>query len=691
MCGICGIVAPDGRHHPDDLDALARRMTAAMVHRGPDAAGHLADPGIALGMRRLSIIDRATGQQPLFNEDRSIAVVFNGEIYNFQELRDELRRKGHQFHSASDTEAIVHAYEEWDEECVSHLRGMFALAIYDRRRAAGRPGARRLLLARDRLGIKPLYYACLDGGRVVFASEVRALLASGLIARELSPAGVESYLLFGSVSEPATLVEGVRSLPPGHALSIAVGPPVNGCQPRQYWTLRPSISNRETTASSGSNGTSGSNGANSVNDAARELRTLLEDSIRVHLVADEPLGVFLSGGVDSTAVAALASRAQAGVRCYTIRFREREFDESEVARRTAKHLGVEHCELLVEAGEMLDGMDAALAALDQPSVDGINTYCVSAAVRRAGAKVALSGLGGDELFGGYRTFRWMPSLGRLSTVARHSPAAMRHAGARAIAAAGAWMGRAGDTDRLAAMCHEPDALPHPFFFARTIFGPAAAHRLIARDAPAGLAAGINGYHQDNGYDGYHANADSGNGHAARSAARGDSEPWRRWNADTAAAARHCDPFTAVSYLELRSYMLNTLLRDADTMSMAHSLELRVPLLDHPIVEFVSAQPDRVKQRAGAYKPLLVEALADLLPPEVSERPKQGFTFPWPTWIRGPLAPRVEAGLRDLAPPLARHLDAQAVNAAWTAFLAGRSGWLRPWSLFVLNEWTRRHL
>jgi asparagine synthase (glutamine-hydrolysing) len=643
-------------------------MTAAMVHRGPDAAGHLADPGIALGMRRLSIIDRATGQQPLFNEDRSIAVVFNGEIYNFQELRDELQRKGHRFHSASDTEAIVHAYEEWGDECLPHLRGMFGLAIYDRRRDAANPHARKLLIARDRLGIKPLYYACLDGGQLVFASEVRALLASGLVARELSTAGVESYLLFGSVSEPSTLIEGVRSLPPGHALSILVGPPVHGCQPRQYWALQPSTSL----------GGDGANGANGANGAARALRTLLEDSIRVHLVSDEPLGVFLSGGVDSTAIAALASRARAGVRCYTIRFREPEFDESAVARRTAKHLGVEHCELLVEAGEMLDGMDAALAALDQPSVDGINTYCVSAAVRRAGAKVALSGLGGDELFGGYRTFHWMPSLGRLSAMARHSPVSMRHAGARAIAAAGAWMGRAGETDRLAAICREPDALPHPFFFTRTIFDPATTGSLTRHND-------CNGHHSDGSYGDHNGHNDlHRNGH-------GDSEPWRRWNEETAATARQCGAFTAVSYLELRSYMLNTLLRDADAMSMAHSLELRVPLLDHPIVEFVSAQPDRVKQRAGAYKPLLVAALADLLPPEVSERPKQGFTFPWATWIRGPLAPRVEAGLHDLAPALARHLDPQAVNAAWTAFLAGRSGWLRPWSLFVLNEWTRRHL
>jgi len=615
-----------------------------MIHRGPDAAGDLDEPGIAMSMRRLSIIDRATGQQPQFNEDGDVAVISNGEIYNFQELRHELTRKGHRFCTLSDTEAIVHAYEEWGEACLSRLRGMFALAIYDRRTGvAGDDRRGRLLLARDRLGIKPLYYVRADG-LLLFASEVRALLASGVFTPELSPAGLESYLLFGSVSEPATLIEGVRSLPPGHALSVPLGPSSTECEPRQYWVL---------------NSTTNVQPVNTVRTdepPARTLRTLLEDSIRVHLISDEPLGIFLSGGVDSTAVAALASRARSGVRCYTVRFSERQFDESEVARRTAKHLGVDHCELLVDSGEMLTGMDTAIGALDQPSVDGINTYCVSALVRRAGGKVALSGLGGDELFGGYRTFRWMPPLARLSAVARRTPRAVRWAGARAITTAGEWIGHPEDTDRLASIWREPDALPHPFFFTRTIFGPGEVTRLV-NPQPS----------------------------------RVESEPWRRWNDDTAAAAKTLDPFTAVSHLELRSYMLNTLLRDADAMSMAHSLELRVPLLDHPIVEFVSGQPSVVKRRNGAYKPLLVDALRDLLPPEVMDRSKQGFTFPWAEWTRGPLALRIESQLRDLTPALARCLDSEAVATTWRTFQAGRCSWLRPWSIYVLNEWVRHHL
>lgn len=658
MCGICGVVATDDRMaHDYDLGRFVTPMMTAMWHRGPDDAGHLDAPGISLGMRRLSIVDRQTSSQPMYNEDRTIAVVTNGEIYNFAALRRELIAEGHHFRSRGDTETIVHAYEQWGDAFLTHLRGMFALAVYDAPK-------HRLLLARDRLGIKPLYYTRVNG-QLVFASEVRALLASGLVGRELSREGLESYLLFGSVSEPATMIEGVRSLLPGHALDVNLEMADAGSRP--YWTLpvmTVATGNGVSHDHAGIHGLGGNGGhASALNGhdrrgAARALRGLLEDSVDTHLISDEPLGVFLSGGVDSTAIAALASRTRAGVRCYTIAFREREFDESDVARRTARSLGVEHEELLVEPREMLDGLDGALGALDQPSVDGINTYCVSAAVRRAGAKVALSGLGGDELFGGYRTFRWMPALGRLSTIARWTPRLVRHASAHAMTAAGAWTHRADQTDRLASLWREPDALPHPFFFARTVFGPGEVGALMGPDrSPDGLS----------------------------------DRSWRGWNDDTVRMASGLDAFGAVSCFELRSYMLNTLLRDADAMSMAHSLELRVPLLDHPIVEFVAAQAAITMERHGAYKPLLVDALGDLMPREVSEGPKRGFTFPWEQWMRGPLAPRVSARLRDLAPALGPHVDQHQAAAAWTAFQAGRNGWLRPWSLFVLDDWVRRHL
>ena len=703
MCGICGVISVDDRA-TRDLARFVPPMMGAMRHRGPDEAGRLDEPGIALGMRRLSIIDRETGSQPAYNEDRTIAVVSNGEIYNFAALRRELIEHGHQFRSRCDTEVIVHAYEQWGDACLTHLRGMFALAIYDRPR-------RRLLLARDRLGIKPLYYTRV-GGRLLFASEVRALLASGLVARELSRDGLESYLLFGSVSEPATLIEGVRSLPPGHALPILVdGPAIHGRAtasamspaPYPYWTLPPMTAAPRNGAphdrapggangeggwdgakdgGRGANGRSSGNGVNAAvagRDAAHVLRRLLEDSVDLHLVSDEPLGVFLSGGVDSTTIAALASRARSGVRCYTITLpRARVRRVGGRARRTARRLGVEHCELLVEPSEMLDDLDSALSALDQPSVDGINTYCVSAAVRRAGAKVALSGLGGDELFGGYRTFRWMPALGRLSTVARWTPRSRVTPARMPLTTAGAWTHSRG-----------PDGSPG-VDLARA--RRAAASVLLRAHACSVRRGGRVGEPSIGTVDA----APSMRARAGRSP--GDrtgcaTSAWRCWNDDTRA---HGDGLRSVRRrLVLRAAVLHAEHAAARRRCDEHGAFAGAAR--------AAARPsDRgVRGRAdggGEVAPRRLQAAArrrapgDLLPREVSERPKRGFTFPWEQWMHGPLAPRVTTRLRDLAPALDPHLDRQAKSpSAWTAFQAGRNGWLRPWSLFVLDDWVRRHL
>ncbi len=640
MCGICGIIGIGERK---EAEAVVCRMMAALVHRGPDDEGLLVEPSVALGMRRLSIIDLPGGHQPVYNEDNSVAVVFNGEIYNFLELRRELEGRGHVFRTRSDTEAIVHAYETWGEECVQHLRGMFAFVVLDARDSGGIAGP-SAFFARDRLGIKPLYYTVADGA-LLFASEVRALLASGRVPRRLSRAALESYLLFGSVSEPMTLVEGVFSLPPGHRIrpSAVSDHPVELPQPERYWSF-PSPATETQRAGSCDPG-----------DTHTRLRALLEDAVRSHLMADVPLGIFLSSGIDSTALAALAARERAGIHTFTVIFPEQEFSEAPLARRTAERLGTRHQELLLSGDQMLAQLADATAALDQPTMDGINTYMVSWAARQVGLKVALSGLGGDELFGGYSTFRTASQMRRVAALARRLPQALRSTTAPGVTRLGNASGRRDAGRKLAAMWRDPQALPHPYFYSRALFAPEQAAAFLRHDLSA------------------------------------ESSPWRTWLSEAARESDHFDEFTAVSILEARSYMVNTLLRDTDAVSMHHSLEVRVPLLDHPLVEFVAALPGAMKRGDNVPKTLLVRALEDLLPSDIVGQPKRTFTLPWEHWLRGPLRDRVAAGLHDLAPALLPLLHSSAVLAVWQEFLSGRTSWSRPWSLFVLNEWVRRHI
>jgi asparagine synthase (glutamine-hydrolysing) len=639
MCGICGVIGIESR---DVGEAVARRMMAAMVHRGPDEEGILVAPPVAAGMRRLSIIDLSGGSQPVWNETETVTVFFNGEIYNFAALRTELEALGHRFRTHSDTETIVHAYEAWGERCVERLLGMFAFAIVEIH--GGR--ATRVFLARDRLGIKPLYYAHVDGA-LLFASEVRTLLASGRIAARPSPQALSAYLLFGAVSEPLTLIEGVSSLSPGHAMSIEASDPTVEPAPRAYWDFGSGLRNAAA-ASPGSNAQS--------RKPAQRVRALLEDAVAGHLVADVPVGVFLSSGLDSTAIAALASRSQRGIRTFTVAFPDVEFSEAERARRTAERLGTQHCELTLSGDEMVARLDEAVAAFDQPSVDGINTYFVSWAARQAGLKVALSGLGSDEIFGGYTSFHATSTAARMAMLGRCVPKPLRAPLAGALVAAG---GAAASPDALRKACAallDPGEFPHPYFFTRLLFTP----RIVA-------------------------SAMKGN-----SRARG-GEPWQRWLADAAAEVQRADGFTAVSWLELRCYLANILLRDTDAMSMRHSLEVRVPFLHSPLVEYMLALPESAKRDGSRPKSLLVAALGDFLPEEVVTQKKRTFTFPWENWLRGPLGKRVAAGLTDWSPALEPQLGRDFALAIWQDFMRGRTSWSRPWSLYVLNEWAKRNL
>jgi asparagine synthase (glutamine-hydrolysing) len=650
VCGICGVAFAN---RTAEAELRVRAMAAALRHRGPDEDGFLVNepraPGLALGMRRLSIIDLEGGRQPVWNETLDVAVVFNGELYNYRELREQLILLGHRFTSQSDTEILVHAWEEWGEDCLAELRGMFAFALLDlRKRFAIAP---LLFLARDPLGIKPLYYTQTPEG-FAFASEVRALLAAGIAPRQLSQDALTAYLLFGSVSEPVTLIEGVFSLPPGHRMLLYVPERRRVPRARPWWDPEQSPAARALRK------------PGDLASAAKQLRPLLEDAVRAHLIADVPVGLFLSSGLDSGAIAALAARAHPGIRSFTLAFPGTSYDEAALAREVAAHCGTQHTEVPMDGSTVLSRLDEALGALDQPTMDGINTYFVSWAAREVELKVALSGLGGDELFAGYPTFADTPRLARLIRLAWFVPAPLRRALVPLLKTLVARQNTPDAARKAASAWLSPDALPHPYFFARALFPVSELARLTQpRFRPSTVSA-----------DGV------------------TLEPtWLGWLERAADGARKLDPIGGVGWLEMRSYMASTLLRDTDSVSMARSLEVRVPLLDTPLVEFVESLPDVARQRPGTQKALLVEALGDLLPPQIIAQQKRPFTLPWEEWLRGPLQTRLEGSFADLAPGLAPHLHSKGVRDVWSAFLEGKTSWSRPWSLYVLNEWCRHHL
>jgi asparagine synthase (glutamine-hydrolysing) len=644
MCGICGVI---GIQRSELAEQITRRMMGAITHRGPDEDGLLVAPSAALGMRRLSIIDLPGGHQPVFNESRNVAVVFNGEIYNFRQLRKTLEARGHTFRTVSDTEVIVHAYEEWGEQCLRELRGMFAIAIWDARSSGTSGEAARhakIFLARDRLGIKPLYYA-VAGGAFLFSSEVRSLLASGQLQPRVSPDSLEAYLTFGSVIEPSTLIEGIFSIPPGHCISFSADAPPPKPSPKPYWIYSDAVLQHDGTS------------PKDFKQAAKQLRPLLEETVQDHLIADVPLGIFLSSGLDSTSLVALASRFKSDLHTFTVVFPEQRYSEAAVSRETAKKFKTQHQEILLAPDALFGQLDDAVKSLDQPTMDGLNTYFVSRAAAQSGLKVALSGLGSDEIFGGYSTFESTPKAAFVAGLGRWVPAPFRR-----LTAGAAVRIAAGDAVRKAAAAwRSPTDFPHAYYFTRLLFTPSRVRRLLAP------------YFESKEYSGNHNN------------------PWRARMAETARQAAKLDSFTGVSCFELQSYMVNTLLRDTDSASMANSLEVRVPFLDHRLVEFVGRLPKNTKYNRDVPKSLLVEALSDVLPDEVVGQSKRTFTLPWEVWLRGPLGVRLSQDLANLTPPLRKYLNPRAVRGAWQNFVIGHTTWSRPWSLYVLNEWIRHHV
>jgi asparagine synthase (glutamine-hydrolysing) len=620
MCGIAGIVSRAPRPAPPALvDALDRRL----AHRGPDDRGVYASPdGLALLVhRRLSLIDLSSaGRQPMTTPDGRHWLAYNGECYNYRSIRAELESRGERFTSGSDSEVLLRLLACEGPAALARVRGMFALAWWDSE-------ARTLLLARDRYGIKPLYFAERDG-RVAFASEVRALLETAVVPRTIDAAGVLAYLRWGSVPAPLTWIDGVESLPPGTWQRwTTAGRRDAGtfADVRHTWVTADSVPDEPALIAA--------------------VRTAAADSIRAHMVADVPVGVFLSGGKDSAALVALARPLVADLRTYTVVVDDPEFDEADVAAETARHFATQHQTLRVVGADLPRDWATIVAHLDQPTNDGINTYYVSRAVAATGVKAVLSGVGGDELFGGYSTFRRLPLAERIGKAAGGLlPMAARLARGgvkdRAVAARLQHVARhAGDRLEIYRGLRGlllPDELGR-------FLGP----RLVdARDIQDRVAA---------------------------------------VEQATLAAAGPERALAAASRLESVLYMRSQLLRDVDVMSMAHGLEVRVPFIDHELAHAVwpalGAHPSLV-----AGKRLLTDALPSPLPPGVAGQPKRGFTLPFARWIHGPLSDLVRSGLHDLA---ADGWIAPAVpDALWQQLCARRVHWSRPWALGVLGRFLR---
>ena len=564
MCGICGWLSLDGS--PVDR-AVVQRMTALLFHRGPDDEGFHFDDGIGLGIRRLSIIDLETGHQPIHNEDQTIWIVLNGEVYNFPELRRELETKGHQFYTHSDTEVIVHAYEEWGADCVLRLNGIFGFAIWDQRQ-------QRLLLARDHFGVKPLYYYY-DSERLVFASELKAIMLHPSVSRSIDLEGLNQALTYGFISSPYTLFQGIHKLGPGHRLVVEKG----NVQVERYWHPVPKMIQEW-----------------SEHDLVLELRRRLEAAVRRQMISDVPIGALLSGGVDSTAVVTLMSRYSEKVRTFSIGIRDApEINELAAARAVARRLGTEHAEIEIGAQEYMDFLPTAHWYLEEPCTpSALLTYFVSK-LAQGSVKVVLTGQGADELFGGYARY-----LGEIyGKLYRQLPGVVTHSlvpGALALLP-----GRL-RWKRAAYALIEADPLRR-FTRIYEVFSPQERSQLFRPEV----------------FD-----------HLMSSNSDVRFDPIQRW----AEGLDELDSLDQLLYIDARLMLADNLLIFGDKMAMAASIEARVPMLDLELMEFVESIPARLKLKGRRPKYLLKRALAEWLPAEVLNRRKLGFQVPESQWFRG---------------------------------------------------------
>ena len=622
MCGIAGIIALNG-DNCRVLEGSVSKMCSTIEHRGPDDVGLKTFPGtgkdnpsVVLGHRRLSIIDVSkTGHQPMSNEDGSIWICYNGEIYNYQELRSELMEKGHIFISSSDTEVIIHGYEEWGEDCLQKLRGMFAFTIWDQNK-------KQLFAARDRFGIKPFYYFY-DGKTFVFASEIKAVTAAGMIKKEIDEGAASLYLTYGSIPSPKTIYKNIFSLKPGHWLTLDK----NNTAIRQYYDIEESFLDTSLAHISD-------------HEAVEMVHDGLMDTIKCHLVSDVPVGAFLSGGIDSTAVVSLMRQAsQDSIKTISVVFPGTPYDESKYARIAAQAFETEHVEVEVTEKDMMGQIDNIIDAMDQPTVDGVNSYFVSWATANAGLKVAMSGVGGDEIFWGYNSFSKIPRLQRLMSATKMFPG-------------GAFIGRSildsrntYRASKLSSMLDGGVSIPEIYAAYKGLFTRKQLYGLVDKGVGARVL--------------------------------GEVDPMPYLTKDS----RVVNSASKVALLETTSYMSNQLLRDIDMLGMCHSLETRVPFVDHKLVELLAKIPVRYKLGKNMPKRLLVRAMKDTLPREIVYRKKMGFTFPIDLWMKKNLKNVIEDKIRH-----SRFFDDAGVEELLRNYSAGKAHWQQVWGCFVLGHW-----
>jgi asparagine synthase (glutamine-hydrolysing) len=629
MCGIVGIFDTRGARAIDP--ALLKRMNETQHHRGPDEGDIYTEPGVGFGHRRLSVIDIAAGQQPMFNAAGDVGVVFNGEIYNYRELTAELTKLGYQFRTNSDTETVVHAWEAWGEDMVHHLRGMFAIAVWDRTKQT-------MFMARDHMGVKPFFYAVLPDGMFIFGSELKSLRAHPGLPREIDVRAVEDYFAYGYVPEPKTIYAGARKLAPGFCLTVRIGQPVP--EPRQFWDVPFKMHDKMTEA-----------------DAAGELASRVREAVQSQLKADVPLGAFLSGGVDSSAVVAMmANLTKEPVNTCSIAFNDKAFDESEYAGVVAQQYKTNHHVETVDTDDYAL-LDTLAGLYDEPYADSsaIPTYRVCQLARKR-VTVALSGDGGDENLAGYRRYKLTMAE---DAVRSKIPGPVRR----------------GVFGPLGRYYPKADWAPR-VFRAKTTF------ESLARDLVEGYFHGVSimsdamraRLFSDNfrqRLQGYRA-VDVMRGHAA--------------NAPTD------DPLSMIQYLDMKTYLPGDILTKVDRASMAHALEVRVPLLDHELVEWISGLSSSIKLKNGEGKYIFKKSMERYLPHDILYRRKQGFAVPLASWFRGPLRQRVRDSL--LGPNLA------ATGIFNTAFLremveqheSGRRDYSAPiWTVLMFEAFLRKEM